>query len=249
MAATRHLERRALHRVTGSVRGVNWRPTRFADEVTLNRYACSVCHVLPSKTVTLPCSHGLCGRCQAGCVVRGGGGVCPLDGEPFRKDECQEVQFPASKKQDLKAYCWNEPQGCDFIGPLAALLQHYEAECAFRALPCQQCGEIIVDAKLAAHYIGGCSKRSSSATPQKFSRPGGAAIAINDVTRVRRGTSEPARRLREAGRISTLQLRVNEIVELVSSLSAQLEIMEEDMRKLEGAKQAANLENENGKRG
>ncbi|KAH7979257.1 hypothetical protein HPB49_008869 [Dermacentor silvarum] len=160
-----------------------------------------------------------------------------------------EVQFPASKKQDLKAYCWNEPQGCDFIGPLAELLQHYEAECAFRALPCQQCGEIIVDAKLAAHYIGGCSKRSSCATPHKFARPGGAPIVINDVTGVPRGTCEPARRLREAGRISTLQLRVNEIVELVSSLSAQLEIMEEDMRKLEGAKQAANLENENGKRG
>nr|XP_054926309.1 TNF receptor-associated factor 3-like [Dermacentor andersoni] len=249
MATTLHLGRRGVHRVTGSVRGVNWRPTRFADEAALNYYACSVCHVLRSKTIRLPCLHGLCGRCQAGCIIRDGGSVCPLDGEPFRKDECQEVQLTARNKRDLKAYCWNEPQGCDFIGPLAALLQHYEAECTFHAFPCQQCGEVIVADRLAAHYIGGCSNRSSNVTIPKFSRPGGPAITMHDVTAVQRGAAESVRCLHEADGIATLQRRINELVGLVRSLSAQQEKMEEDMEKLEGEKQAANLGTGNDKRG
>ncbi|XP_049512742.1 TNF receptor-associated factor 6-like [Dermacentor silvarum] len=135
--------RRALHRVCDSVRGVNWRPTRFADESTLNRYACCVCHVIPITTVLLPCSHALCAQCRAGSVVQDGGNVCPLDGEPFCEDKCQHLHLRDDKKRNLKAYCWNEVHGCDFVGPLAALLRHFEEECAFHAFPCQQCGELV----------------------------------------------------------------------------------------------------------
>nr|XP_054924877.1 TNF receptor-associated factor 6-like [Dermacentor andersoni] len=94
--------RRTLHRVCDSVSGVNWRPTRFVDELMLTRYACCVCHVIPSTTVVLPCCHALCEQCQRGSVVQDGGCVCPLDGEPFSEDECQKQQLPERKKQNLK---------------------------------------------------------------------------------------------------------------------------------------------------
>ncbi|KAL1482771.1 hypothetical protein MTO96_033562, partial [Rhipicephalus appendiculatus] len=99
---TRDLRHRALHRVTDSVRGVNWRPTLFADEATVNSYACCVCHVLPSTTIVLPCSHGVCRQCRVGCMDKDGRSVCPMDGEPFCEDECQESKLMARKKQDLK---------------------------------------------------------------------------------------------------------------------------------------------------
>ncbi|KAL1475971.1 hypothetical protein MTO96_036886 [Rhipicephalus appendiculatus] len=92
---------RALHRVCDSVSGANWRPTRFEDELTLSRYAWCVCHVIPSSTVLLPCSHSVCEHCLTGCVVQDGANVCPLDTEPFCEDECQKIKLPDKKKKNL----------------------------------------------------------------------------------------------------------------------------------------------------
>lgn len=151
--ANREPRRRALHQVTDLVRGVNWRPTLFADEATLDCYACWVCHALPSTTVLLPCSHGVCRRCLVSCLDQNGHSVCPMDGEPFSEDECQELNIPERKKEDLKAYCWNKPYGCDFVGSLAGVLQHFEEECGFHSSCCRKCGEFIMNDMLAAHYI------------------------------------------------------------------------------------------------
>ncbi|XP_075525167.1 TNF receptor-associated factor 5-like isoform X3 [Dermacentor variabilis] len=148
--------RRALHRVCDSVSGVNWRPTRFVDELMLTRYACCVCHVIPSTTVVLPCCHAICEQCQRGSVVQDGGSVCPLDREPFCEDECQKQQLPERKKQNLKAYCWNQEHGCEYVGTLQDILAHCEDECAFHAVSCPRCRENILHADLPAHYMAGC---------------------------------------------------------------------------------------------
>ncbi|XP_050031408.3 uncharacterized protein [Dermacentor andersoni] len=216
---------RALHRVCDSVSGVNWRPTRFVDELTLNLYACCVCQVIPSTTVLLPCSHALCEQCRAGSVDKDGGSVCPLDGEPFREDECQKLQLPERKKQKLKAHCWNEAHGCDFVGPLAALLGHFEAECAFHTSPCQRCGENVPNAKLAAHYMGGCSTNNlSSATLVESSTRGEAAAsssATGDVTTTAQGI-EGKTGNRYEDEIPALQSHVNELTEAATTQGAQL---------------------------
>nr|XP_054924815.1 TNF receptor-associated factor 6-like [Dermacentor andersoni] len=148
------LGRRALRHVCDSVSGVNWRPTRFVNERMLADFACCVCHVIPNTTFVLPCGHALCEQCQRGSVLEDGGSVCPFDGKPFCEDECEKGQIAQRLKQNLEAHCWNEAHGCDFVGPLAVLLQHFEAECAFHVLPCQRCGENIPNAKLAACCVG-----------------------------------------------------------------------------------------------
>ncbi|XP_037570279.1 uncharacterized protein LOC119450858 [Dermacentor silvarum] len=246
MAATRDLRRRALHRMTDSVRGVNWRPTLFADELTLNRYACCVCYVLPSTTFVLPCSHGLCGQCHAGCVVEEGGSVCPVDGEPFYEAECQELQLPARKKQGLKAYCWNEPYGCDFVGPLAALLEHYEEDCTFHVSPCEQCGENILNDMLAAHYIGRCNNRLSDAAPDEPAPRSDSSVTSDDIAAVRRETDEILLSMQEEERITALQLSMQEeeritalelsidkLTAVAANIDARLDETEEQLEKLE----------------
>ncbi|KAL1440917.1 hypothetical protein MTO96_008965 [Rhipicephalus appendiculatus] len=147
--------RSALHRVCDTVSGVNWRPTRFADELTTTRYACHVCHVVPSTTIVLPCAHGMCELCHVGSPMQDGRRVCPLDGKSFGEGECQKCQLPV-KKEDLEAYCWNEEHGCDFVGPLFKVLRHFEKECTFRVLPCERCGENVPHGTLSAHYASGC---------------------------------------------------------------------------------------------
>ncbi|XP_050031410.3 uncharacterized protein [Dermacentor andersoni] len=218
--------RRALRRVCDSVSGVNWRPTRFVDELMLTRYACCVCHVIPSTTVVLPCCHALCEQCQRGSVVQDGGSVCPLDGEPFCEDECQKWQLPERKKQNLKAHCWNEAHGCDFVGPLAALLGHFEADCAFHTSPCQRCGENVPNAQLAAHYIGGCSTNNfPSATLVESSTRGEAAAsssATGDLTATAQGFEGKAE-YRYEDEIPALQSQVNELTEAARSQGALLQ--------------------------
>ncbi|XP_037528963.1 TNF receptor-associated factor 3 [Rhipicephalus sanguineus] len=142
---------RALHRLCDSVTGANWRLTRFEDELTVNQYACRVCHVIPSTTVVLPCSHILCEQCLTGCVVQNGGSICPLDAQPFCEDECQKLKLPAKTKHNLKAHCWNEADGCQFVGSVDAVLLHFDRECAFHALQCPRCEQRILRTDIAAH--------------------------------------------------------------------------------------------------
>ncbi|KAL3185254.1 hypothetical protein MRX96_031118 [Rhipicephalus microplus] len=155
---------RALYRLCDSLSGVNWRPTKFEDELTLSRYACCVCHVIPSTTVLLPCSHSLCEHCVTGCVVRDGDSVCPLDAQPFREDECQKIKLPAKTKHNLKANCWNEADGCRFVGTIEAILQHFDEDCAFHALQCRRCEERVLRTGIAAHHVAGCSLDADTAS-------------------------------------------------------------------------------------
>ncbi|KAL1478345.1 hypothetical protein MTO96_035084 [Rhipicephalus appendiculatus] len=170
-------ERRALHPLCDSVSGANWRPTLFVDELTLSRYACCVCHVIPSTTVLLPCSHSLCELCVTGCVVQDGGSVCPLDTEPFCEDECQTLKLPDKKKRNLEAHCWNEADGCDFVGTIEAVLMHYERECAFHAVQCTRCGQRILRTDIAAHYVTGCSQNASCASGAQPNRQDGSSTS------------------------------------------------------------------------
>ncbi|KAL3187687.1 hypothetical protein MRX96_024718 [Rhipicephalus microplus] len=146
--------RPTLHRLCDSVSGANWRPTRFEDERTVNQYACCVCHVIPSTTVLLPCSHALCEQCVTGCAAgKGGGNICPLDAEPFCEDECQKIKLPAKKKENMKVHCWNEADGCEFVGTVESILLHYDKECTFHAIQCPNCDQKILRTNIAAHYV------------------------------------------------------------------------------------------------
>ncbi|KAL3187744.1 hypothetical protein MRX96_024767 [Rhipicephalus microplus] len=152
-----------MHQLCDSVSGANWRPMRFEDELTSIRYACCVCHVIPSAMVLLPCSHILCEQCVTGCVIQDGGSVCPLDIQPFCEDECQRLKLPAKAKHNLKAYCWNEVNGCQFVGTIEAVLQHFDRDCIFHALQCRRCERRILRTDIAAHYVAGCSQNASGA--------------------------------------------------------------------------------------
>ncbi|KAH7975606.1 hypothetical protein HPB52_003699 [Rhipicephalus sanguineus] len=194
-----HGERQALHRLCDSVSGANWRPTRFEDELTLSRYACCLCHVVPSTTVVLPCSHALCEQCLTGCAVQDTGSVCPVDTEPFCEDECQRWQLPAKKKQNLKAHCWNEADGCEFVDTIEAVLLHYDRECTFHALQCPRCEQRILRTDIAAHYVTGCSQNASCASSEE---PNGQDSSPNsfDLSAM-------------LDKLSTLQRQMNEVLE------------------------------------
>ncbi|KAH6922720.1 hypothetical protein HPB50_018336 [Hyalomma asiaticum] len=93
--------RTRVHRVSGhGVSGVNWRPTRFAEDVPA-AHVCCLCGTIPSSTVLLPCAHLLCEPCRVGSATHGNC-LCPLDGEPFEEHDCHVIPMPARKASRLK---------------------------------------------------------------------------------------------------------------------------------------------------
>ncbi|XP_049517331.1 uncharacterized protein LOC125943040 [Dermacentor silvarum] len=153
-----------LLRIVGhDVVGVNWRPTRLAEDVPQSRI-CGLCGVLPKSTVVLPCSHFLCELCLR-ASVQDGGCLCPLDREPFDEEECERIRLPARKANSLKAHCWNEAQGCEFTDTMESLLHHYEKDCIFHAVECQRCEEKILQQNLPAHYLAGCAVPAGTQQP------------------------------------------------------------------------------------
>ncbi|XP_077495214.1 RING finger protein 151-like [Amblyomma americanum] len=155
-----------LHRVRHLLTGANWRPTRFVDDVPYY-HTCGLCNVIPKKTMLLPCSHVLCESCHKGSLQveqgeDGVSGVCPLDRQPFQVRQCARIRLSANKVNSLQAYCWNQDQGCDFVGTLQDILTHCEEECAFHALACPRCGQNVLHAVLPEHYTAGCGANSAA---------------------------------------------------------------------------------------
>ncbi|XP_037499014.1 uncharacterized protein LOC119372610 [Rhipicephalus sanguineus] len=107
----------------------------------------------------LPCAHFLCDSCRR-ARRQSGHPACPLDGKPFG---IHTTFYAADEKRSLQAHCWNEGNGCKYVGPIEALVLHYDKECTFHAIQCPRCEQRILRTYIAAHYEAGCSMNSSCA--------------------------------------------------------------------------------------
>nr|XP_037273086.1 TNF receptor-associated factor 3-like [Rhipicephalus microplus] len=134
------------------VTGVNWRRTRLVDEIPSARVCC-VCRTIPRRTVLLSCLHALCEDCHA-TNRQARSALCPLDQEPSEEDECVAVNFPSRKAESVKVYCWNEDQGCEYVGNVGDMLRHYENECAFHTVECSTCNGSVLHKDILAHHAG-----------------------------------------------------------------------------------------------
>ncbi|XP_070396388.1 uncharacterized protein [Dermacentor albipictus] len=196
------------------VAGVNWRPTRFVDEVPSSR-VCGLCRMIPKRTVMLPCSHALCESCHA-ASLEGGVGQCPLDQEAFEEAECFGYEFPTRKANTLKVYCWNEAHGCEYTGTMDRMLEHYENECTFHTVECLRCGEGVQHRDLPTHYAAGCSAGVSSGITECRSSEC-TALSLEDVNAA---LEELKARLGDANHdrlLPEIQSHFNELKEQVRS--------------------------------
>ncbi|KAL3207288.1 hypothetical protein MRX96_010308 [Rhipicephalus microplus] len=78
---------------------------------------------------------------------------------------------------DLKVYCWNEANGCQFVGPMEEMLRHYDNdECQFHVVRCFRCGARVLHRKLSAHYLSACNYALTSYGEDYASSDSAAAI-------------------------------------------------------------------------
>ncbi|KAH7934651.1 hypothetical protein HPB51_028981 [Rhipicephalus microplus] len=210
---------RRVHRFRDhAVAGVNWRPTRFVDEVPSLRVCC-LCRMIPKTVLALPCGYLLCQSCLA-ASSHGSDGRCPLDREPFKVAECSSCDLPVSAVNALKVHCWNEGHGCKFEGAMEVMLRHYEHECTFHTVECFRCDEQVLHSELPAHYSAGCSAAVSLACPkntsldsQAFTIRGVMGVLVEMKTLLRGANQEPL--------LPAMQSQVNELTERIRNLESR----------------------------
>ncbi|XP_075526750.1 uncharacterized protein LOC142558517 [Dermacentor variabilis] len=123
---------------------VNERPITFEQPLP-SVCVCVNCEVVAANAVLLPCGHTLCGFCLNDACDGGDNstrresgnlehthcfGSCPLDGEPFEKEDVVDLCFPLERLMALPVYCFHASLGCPFDGVLGEL-QHHLLECIF----------------------------------------------------------------------------------------------------------------------
>ncbi|XP_070376846.1 uncharacterized protein [Dermacentor albipictus] len=199
------------------VSGVNWRPTRFVDEVPSSR-VCGLCRMIPKRTVLLPCAHALCQSCHA-ASLEGGVGQCPLDREPFEEAECFGYEFPTRKANAVKVYCWNEAHGCEYTGTMDRMLEHYENVCTFHTVECVRCGEGVQHRDLATHYAAGCSAGVSSSITESSERP---ALTLEDLNAALEDVKARLGCLNHDQLLPVIQSQLNELTEQARNQEARL---------------------------
>ncbi|XP_070376827.1 uncharacterized protein [Dermacentor albipictus] len=190
------------------VSGVNWRPTRFVDEVRSSR-VCGLCRMIPKRTVVLPCGHALCESCHA-ANLEGGVGQCPLDQVQFEEAECFGYDLPTRIANTLKVYCWNEAHGCEYTGTVDRMLEHYENDCTFHTVECVRCGEAVQHRDLPTHYAAGCSAGVSTAITES-SQP--TAVTLEDLNASLEHVKAMLGCLNHDQLLPVIQTKMNELTE------------------------------------
>nr|XP_037291250.1 uncharacterized protein LOC119187100 [Rhipicephalus microplus] len=207
-----------------AVAGVNWRPTRFVDDVP-SLLVCDLCRMIPERMLALPCAHTLCQSCHA---ANYSGGCCPLDQEPFEEAKLFVLHFPTTKFNALKVHCWNEAHGCQYEGAVEDMLRHYENECGFHAVECMRCGEEVLHRELSTHYVTGCSTSASPALTENISSES-RALTFRDVTAALEQLKALLRDANHEQLLLGIQSRLDELTEHIRSRDSRSSVIQHDV--------------------
>uniref|UniRef100_A0A131XED3 Putative tnf receptor-associated factor 3 n=1 Tax=Hyalomma excavatum TaxID=257692 RepID=A0A131XED3_9ACAR len=151
--AEKEMGPRSSYTLLGYSRDLDWRSTRFVGPVPSVR-VCSLCGLIPEATVQLPCAHVLCRLCFDGSLRQGG--VCPLDGRGFTRDDAEWISLSLESFMRRKVRCWNDVNGCDEVIEVSNIADHFSNECVFHAVMCSKCSSAVLHRDVVEHLKSGC---------------------------------------------------------------------------------------------
>lgn len=214
-----------LYQVEGVVTGANWRAAKFVSPVP-PQHTCSLCRVISRVTWLLPCFHALCESCL-NTSVEEGSSLCPLDDKRFAEGECQRIQLRTHAAENLKACCWNEAQGCTFVGTLQDILTHYEQQCIFHAVSCPRCNERVLQKDLPRHYKEGCNGGTAGSATENATLRQGLELSAEDM---RTCVEELKALIRDPyqDKLPALQSQMNELLEQARDQGARMEAISQE---------------------
>ncbi|KAK8765953.1 hypothetical protein V5799_007268 [Amblyomma americanum] len=123
------------------------RRVTFVDQVPRTR-VCSMCGLVPSSTVLLPCGHVLCSLCESQVAK---GQNCALDGAKFDRADVVSLTFKQCDLEQLRVQCFAGGEKCTFSGKLSELKKHL-TRCTAEEVLCTNCGQTLLRSATADHY-------------------------------------------------------------------------------------------------
>ncbi|XP_077494349.1 uncharacterized protein LOC144104999 [Amblyomma americanum] len=134
---------------------IDWVPLRFVKPLPEN-IVCSACKCVPKRNCFLPCRCVLCEPCYEQCKARGG--ICALDGQVCLAGQEDWREVSAEKIMKKEVYCWNRENGCEVVGDVSTMINHFHTTCARHSTRCPKCAASVLRRDMIAHLQSGCSE-------------------------------------------------------------------------------------------
>ncbi|KAG0443187.1 hypothetical protein HPB47_015199 [Ixodes persulcatus] len=106
---------------------------------------------------SLECAHVFCPTCMNEIMVNSPATVCPLDKLAFEDARVSRDSSSAEYVVSCKSYCLNKATGCNYVGPVSEMIEHYDSECSFHKVRCRVCKRSTTRANVLTHVRDGCS--------------------------------------------------------------------------------------------
>lgn len=148
----------AAHRYTcvGFSAKIDWKTIEFLLPMPVYRI-CSVCSVLPDMIFSLECGHVFCPACMSELTQTSPTVKCPFDQQAFEDERVSRDSSSQEYVAGCKSYCLNKASGCNHVGPVSEMIEHYYSECLYHVVQCRSCRKPVARVNIIAHLRGGCS--------------------------------------------------------------------------------------------
>ncbi|KAH9363930.1 hypothetical protein HPB48_015051 [Haemaphysalis longicornis] len=148
----------AAHRYTcvGFSPKIDWKTIEFLLPMPVYRI-CSVCSVLPDMIFSLECGHVFCPACMSELTQNSPAVRCPFDQQTFEDERVSRDSSSQEYVAGCKSYCLNKTSGCNHVGPVSEMIEHYYSECVYHVVQCRSCKNPVARLNVLAHLRGGCS--------------------------------------------------------------------------------------------
>lgn len=103
-----------------------------------------------------------------------------VDGKRFQEHLVEWMEFGERQLQSIRAHCWNAASGCDFLGPLMTLPEHYYGNCEFHTVICPSCKATVLRSDIVSHKEDGCSSAFVVETLSGNQSPTGQILEITN---------------------------------------------------------------------
>lgn len=79
-----------------------------------------------------------------------------------------------------QVFCWNAESGCDFVGPLMTMPDHYRGQCHFHTVSCPHCKRSVLRSDIVEHRHEDC-RPACSRDFQSEERSPGSLLAVTQA--------------------------------------------------------------------
>ncbi|XP_077497220.1 uncharacterized protein LOC144107875 [Amblyomma americanum] len=166
---------------------IDWKTIEFLLPMPVYRI-CSVCGILPDMIFSLECGHVFCPTCMNELMLNSPVVACPFDKQAFEHERVSRDSSSQGYVSGCKSFCLNKAFGCNYIGPVSEMVEHYYSECSHHVVHCRSCKKPIARINVLAHLRSGCLTdvlaSEMARTPAGPSAVGGGSDADNYLSTI-----------------------------------------------------------------